>query len=265
MRYTPDQMVLMPPKCASRFCEKYLVAEPLTQSDVPALASDKGHWINDWLRHIPLRHIPDSIKKGKTAIILSRDPYRWYESWWKHMSRQDFVWNAYWGHCGVIQQVNRYDPSQVSERHNRMSYGNELHVPSNVPPFKEALKDYIFGWSDPKNIQMASRLTGKALVWGDPHLSMQAQERVGWWSHWMHYMSSERQGVWNLNARFILPGKDIEPSLVAAGLTLNITGTPERVGAHSYLTAQIQWDDEMRSWVNAADGPTLNLIRSQSA
>jgi hypothetical protein len=258
-------MLLMPPKCASRFCDRYVLADLLLVEQVPAAVAAVQH-INegdprrtvaaDWCRHIPLRHIPDSIQGGKTPIVMSREPCKWYESWWKHMSKQDFVWNAYWGHCGTIQQVDLRQMGGV---------GMDLKVPSNVPNFKTALKDYIYGWTNPRNLQMAERVNGcNAIVWGDDHLGMQAQESVGWWSHWMHYMASKEQGLWNMDARFILPDGDIEGALKGSGFA--VSGEPkERVGADTDHLRGPEWDDEMRSWVEAADGPTLALVSGQQA
>jgi|TARA_R110000824_G_scaffold79822_2_gene201065 hypothetical protein len=265
MRYTATKMLLLPPKCASRFCDRYVLADQLLPGQVPALLglfenyphNDPRRVVGaDWCRHIPLRHIPDSIKNGRTPVIMSRDPYRWYESWWKHMSKQDFVWNAYWGHCGQIQQVDLRTLGGV---------GMDLKIPRDVPPFKVALKDYIFGHTSQQNIQMAQRVNGRnAIVWGDNHLAMQAHERVGWWSHWMHYMASKEQGSWNMDARFILPDGDIEGALKGSGFAVS-GGTKERVGADINHLRGPEWDDEMRSWVEAADGPTLNLVREQQA
>jgi hypothetical protein len=141
----------------------------------------------------------------------------------------------------------------------------DLKIPRDVPPFKVALKDYIFGHTSQQNIQMAQRVNGRnAIVWGDNHLAMQAHERVGWWSHWMHYMASKEQGSWNMDARFILPDGDIEGALKGSGFAVS-GGTKERVGADINHLRGPEWDDEMRSWVEAADGPTLNLVREQQA
>ena len=261
MRYTEQHLLLLPPKCGSRFCEDYVLGGQLTEDDLD-LSETLAHIkdparrrviASDWRRHAPLRHIPDSIKNGKTTVVMTRDPKSWYESWWKHMSQQDFAWNAYWGHTGRIQQR--------SDGH--------LVVPANVPPFKTALRDYIFGWQDRANIQMAQRVNrAGAIVWGvgtngynGSHLAMQAQEGVGWWSHWMHYMASKEQGVWNVDARFVMADGDIEKALTGVGFTL-VDGEKKRRGQSGLRS--VNWDDEMLTWLAVADGPTLNLVNGQS-
>lgn len=261
MRYTKEHMLLLTPKCGSRFCEDYVLGDSLEPEQLHGLDHTLSHikgqeWrdlaASDWCRHAPLRHIPDSIKNGKTPVVMTRDPKSWYESWWKHMSSQDFAWNAYWGHHGTIQQMD----------------DGRLKVPRKVPDFKSALHDYLFGWQRGANLQMSRRVNkAGAIVWGDDHLAMQAQERAGWWSHWMHYMASKEQGVWNVDARFVMANGDIEASLTKVGFPLK-EGPKKRRG-HVQLVDpegspfQIHWDDEMLGWVELADGPTLTLARGQ--
>lgn len=251
MRYTGTRMLLLPPKCGSRFCETYVDGISFMPGDIEApIKTRSGHPPWDWCRHVPLRYVPARLREGRQVWVMSRDPFEWYESWWKHMSAQDFAYNCYWGHVLSVSYDSRTD---------------RLHKPRNVPDFKTALHDYIFGWSNPTLVEGASKIIDIDTVWGENHLLLQSKERVGWWSHWMHYTASIRAGAWNPEARFILLDS-VEDGLRAAGFTLSDepgSRPRERVGEQAPTESDIVWDDEMTGWVDAADGPTWKLVREQ--
>lgn len=238
MRYTKDAMLLLPPKCGSRYCEDYIIGE--------RVAGESLGVSDDWARHAPLKAIPESIKNGRSVFVMTRDPYAWYESWWRHMAVQDFAYNAYWGHA---------TPSVRGD--------GTVFFPRNVPDFKTCLKDYLFGHSVRKNQRVSSKIVKAdlSMIWGEDHLLNQNKMDCGWWSYWMRYFSCDGDD-WNTESRFIFLDEQIDDAIQVAGFKL----APNRniVGARPPTERlPIRWDQEMVSWVKEADGPTLALVESQ--
>ena len=238
MRYTKDAMLLLPPKCGSRYCEDYIIAERVTGESCGV-----G---DDWTRHMPLRYLSDHVKSGRSLFVMSRDPYSWYESFWRHMSVQDFAYNAYWGHIGAATMAN-----------------GKLQFPRKVPDFKASLRDYLFGHNSPKNRRMSAKIADhdRSIIWADDHLLNQHKMGCGLWSYWMRYFSCDGDD-WNTESRFIFLDEQIDDAIQVAGFTLAPNRKP--LGARPEAErAPVRWDQEMVSWVKEADGPTMKLVESQ--
>ncbi len=238
MRYTKESLLLLPPKCGSRYCENFIHGENVSGESMGV--SD------DWARHTPLKSVPESIKNGRSVFVMTRDPYAWYESWWRHMAAQDFAYNAYWGHA---------IPSVRSD--------GSIFFPRNVPDFKTCLKDYLFGHSIRKNQRMSSKIVKAdlSMIWGEDHLLNQNKMDCGWWSYWMRYFSCDSL-EWNTESRFIFLNESTDASLLASGFELS---DDRKVVGERPLNerAPIRWDQEMISWIKQADGPTLELVELQ--
>lgn len=217
MRATPDRLLLLPPKTASRWCQRSVVGEV-----VPFRSADRA-------RHAALHQIPSEWREGRQVVVATRDPHRWYESWWAHMRRQRFAWSAQWGH----------DP---------------------VPDFRTALRDYTHGWEDRRASVEVDLAGGDGVESGlVDHLANCAELRCGWWSYLMRWTAGDPWSVWNDSAWWVFVGPSLGRDLVAAGFDVRSTA---HVGAGSYVRPE--WDDEMRQWVDEADGPTLALVRAQT-
>ena len=89
MIYNDDTILLLPPKTASRWCERNV----------------RGHRWNiahpDLARHAALHQLPKHIREERRVVCMTRDPFTWYESWYTHMKKQPFAWNKMWGHSPV--------------------------------------------------------------------------------------------------------------------------------------------------------------------
>jgi len=217
VRATSDRLLLLPPKTASRWCQRSVVGEV-----APYRSSDLA-------RHAALHQVPPAFREGREVVVATRDPFRWYESWWAHMRRQRFAWNDQWGH----------DP---------------------VPEFREALRDYTLGWRDRRAGVEVGLAGGDGAESGAvDHLSNSARLRCGWWSYLMRWTAGDPWSEWNASARWVFVGPNLERDLVAAGFEVRATS---EVGVGSY--ERPEWDDEMRSWVEEADGPTLELVRART-
>ena len=176
MRYTDDRLLLMPPKTASRWCQE----------------SVAGHVANiggpDAVRHAALHQLPPEVRDGREVYCLTRDPFRWYESWWAHMKRQKFAWSRQWGH----------DP---------------------VPSFRDALRDYCFGWQqrvDGSPLVSDAGAPGNASGSTD-HIANQATLGCGWWSYLMRWTVGRTWDTWNNEARWVFTGDSLAGNLSAAG------------------------------------------------
>lgn len=220
MRATPDLLLLLPPKTASRWCQRSVAGAVAPLRSV------------DLRRHAALHQVPREYRDGRSVVVVTRDPHRWYESWWAHMRRQRFAWSAQWGH----------DP---------------------VPGFREALYDYCFGWRERSSGCPVSLAGGEGEGGGDGgevnHLRNQTQLGCGWWSYLMRWTAGEHWSRWNEDARWVFVGPSLAEDLRTAGFSVEATA---EVGAGHY--ARPEWDDEMRSWVAEADGPTLALVRAKT-
>lgn len=220
MRATSNRLLLLPPKTASRWCQRSVAGEVAPLRSV------------DLRRHAALHQIPPEYREGREVVVVTRDPHRWYESWWAHMRRQRFDWSKQWGH----------EP---------------------VPEFREALRDYCFGWRERRAGVSVDLAGAEGLGGGDggvaDHLANQAVLRCGWWSYMMRWTAGENWSRWNQSARWVFVGPDLDADLRAAGFKVSATAP---VGAGSY--ERPEWDDEMRSWVAEADGETLKLVRART-
>ena len=217
MRITSSRILLLPPKTASRWCQSAV------RGSVVSLGSP------DVIRHAALHQVPIASRAGREPVVMTRDPFEWYGSWWAHMRRQSFAWSAQWAH----------DP---------------------VPDFREALRDYLFGWMDRREsveVGLAGS-DGRAEGVAD-HLANQRRLRCGWWSYMMRWTAGEHWAEWNSAARWVFAGPSMGRALVAAGFEVDARVPP--LGAATY--APPIWTEETRGWVLDADGPTLDLVRAR--
>lgn len=217
MKLAATALLLCPPKTASRTLDQVVLSEP-----VPAPLADLHP---DTLRHLPLFRVPSELRKGRVPYVVTRDPKRWYESWWAHMRRQpNFDWNHLW-------------PD---------------HHGNSALPFRQALYDYTVGAleRDPAGGE------------GHPfqHLAEQRRLGVGWWGYQMLLASSDREQVRrNPRVRWLRqddPGLPLLQQVERAGFTLS--GERVHVGVGDY--ERPAWDDEMLGWVRQVDGPVLDWM-----
>ena len=181
------------------------------------------HRNTDRQRHVALHQIPDDIVSGREVFCLTRDPYEWYESFYAHMRRS---------------------PSMP---------WNALWGHSPVPSFRDALRDYCRGWR--------TRRAGDDVLLGDTNvLKNQRKGRCGLWSYLMWWTSTHAWPAWNEEARWIFIEDGVVAGLHAAGFQVD-TYSLDRPGDGKYRPHE--WDDQMRGWVQRADGETLRKIETQ--
>ena len=219
MIYTDERLLLLPPKTSSRWCEQHVVGHRLRDGS------------EDHRRHAALHQLPGEVAAGREVYCLTRDPFRWYESWWAHMRRQSFAWSRQWGH----------EP---------------------VPAFREALHDYCFAWkrreySAPHGLAGSMGSTAGSV----DHMDRQARLGVGWWSYmmWWTVEKPTEPLAWNRDARWVFTGAGLQTALGEAGFESR-AGHPVGVGHYERPT----WDAEMVSWVVDADWSVLRRVLEQS-
>jgi hypothetical protein len=182
MRFTENLILLNPPKTGSRFCQAYVKG---------------GVWhsgCTDRDRHAALHELPAEIVKNRTVYCMTRNPFRWYESWYAHMRRAPGMpWNHMWGHVGEV-------------------------------PFKDALYDYCYGWKKADNAPTAYRIN---------HLANQATLKCGWWSYQMRWTACRPWNKWNTRAKWIWLDVNLVQSLRDAGFEAQV-GSDVRSGAADY-------------------------------
>ena len=219
MIFYKDKILVLPPKTGSR----------------SAVAAVSG--IDKYHRHEPVYNLSGKEREDKEIIMMVRDPYSWYESFWFHR----------------IHTL----PLKESEWWQHEFGKTEFH---------DALFDYCYGAEKeevvalggvPNGAQFSGTL-GKEDI---NHMHYQNVWGVGYYSETMMWSACTQlkdKYLWNDDIKFVEMGN----FQALSKLGFEVTPTP-KVGRASYGDKKPEWSSVMRHWVNNRDGECWDYIQSR--